>query len=130
MSCIIVTLHVPVYCVTKKPLFDCINQISKYTMCTCCGKPAGLFSHMLFDIERELFLLQLSRDNCNRNNSLSISNSICENNPAGLPQHVHIGRKFSVCKRKSPSRLSTNYRNTAFRLLEAGTRVADVPRSF
>ena len=29
----------------------------------CCGKPAGLFSHMLFDIERELFLLQLSREN-------------------------------------------------------------------
>ena len=24
---------------------------------------AGLFSHMLFDIERELFLLQLSREN-------------------------------------------------------------------
>ena len=42
------------------PLLDCINQISKYTTCTCCGKPAGLFSHMLFDIERELFLLQLS----------------------------------------------------------------------
>ena len=32
-------------------------------------------------------------------------------------------------KFKSPSRLSTNYRNTAFGLLEAGTRVADVPRS-
>ena len=32
-------------------------------MCTCCGKPAGLFSHMLFDIERELFLLQLSGEN-------------------------------------------------------------------
>ena len=42
------------------PLLDCINLISKYTMCTCCGKPAGLFSHMLFDIERELFQLQLS----------------------------------------------------------------------
>ena len=42
---------------------DCINQISKYTTCTCCGKPAGLFSHMLFDIERELFLLQLSGKN-------------------------------------------------------------------
>ena len=42
------------------PLLDCINQISKCTTCTCCGKPAGLFSHMLFDIERELFLLQLS----------------------------------------------------------------------
>ena len=41
-------------------LLDCINQISKCTTCTCCGKPAGLFSHMLFDIERELVLLQLS----------------------------------------------------------------------
>ena len=45
------------------PLLDCINQISKYTACTCCGKPAALFSHMLFDIERELFLLQLSGEN-------------------------------------------------------------------
>ena len=42
------------------PLIDCINQISKRTTCMCCGKLAGLFSHMLFDIERELFLLQLS----------------------------------------------------------------------
>ena len=45
------------------PLLDCINQISKYMTCKSCGKPAGLFSHMLFDIERELFLLQLSREN-------------------------------------------------------------------
>ena len=42
----------------KMPLLDCINQISKNTMCTCCSKPAGLFSHMLCNIERELFLLQ------------------------------------------------------------------------
>ena len=42
------------------PLSDCINQISKCTTCTCCGKPAGLFSHMLIDIERDLFILQLS----------------------------------------------------------------------
>ena len=45
------------------PLLDCINQISKCTTCTCCGRPAALFSHMLFDIERELFLLQLSGEN-------------------------------------------------------------------
>ena len=45
------------------PLLDCINQISKYMTCTCCGTPTGLFSHMLFDIERELFLLQLSGEN-------------------------------------------------------------------
>ena len=45
------------------PLLDCIDQISKYTTCTCCGKPAGLFSHMMFDIERELFLMQFSGEN-------------------------------------------------------------------
>ena len=50
------------------PLLDCIDQISKYTTCTCCGKPAGLFSHMLFDIEGELFLLQL----CGENSVLAI----------------------------------------------------------
>ena len=75
------------------PLLDRINQISKYTMRTCNGKMKGLFSHMLFGIERELFLLQLLGEN-------------------------------------SPYRLSANYRNTAFGLLEAGTRVADARRSF
>ena len=45
------------------PLLDCINQISKCTMCTGCGKPAWLFSHILLDIEREFFLLQLSGEN-------------------------------------------------------------------
>ena len=39
-------------------------------------------------------------------------------------------RKFSVSKLKSPSRLSTNYRNTGFGTLEVGARSADVPRSF
>ena len=82
------------------PLLDCINQISKCTMCTCCGKLAGLFSHMLLDIERELFLLQI----------------ICS--------------KFSASKLNSPIRLSKNYRYTAFWRLETGTRVADVTRSF
>ena len=82
------------------PLLDCINRISKYTTCTCCSKRVGLFSHMLFDIERELFLLKIS------------------------------GENFSVSKLTSPSRLSTNYRNTAFGLLKAGTRATDVPRSF
>ena len=42
------------------PLLDCINQISKCTMCTCCVKLVGLSSHILFDFERELFQLQLS----------------------------------------------------------------------
>ena len=45
------------------PLLDCINQILKCMMCTCCGKKAGLFSHILFDIERKLFLLQYSEEN-------------------------------------------------------------------
>ena len=76
------------------PLLDYVNQISKYTMCTCCGKSAGLFSHILFDIERVV--------------------------PIAINR-----RKFIVSKLKSPSRLSTNYRNTAFLILEAGTRVAD-----
>ena len=35
-----------------------------------------------------------------------------------------------VSKLKSPSRLSTNYRNTAFERFEAGARAADVLRSF
>ena len=40
-----------------------------------------------------------------------------------------IRRKFNASKPNSLSRLSTNYRNTAFWRLEAGTRVADVTRS-
>ena len=43
------------------PLLDCINQISKCTMCTCCGKPAGLFSHKLLDIEREFSIAIIRR---------------------------------------------------------------------
>ena len=35
-----------------------------------------------------------------------------------------------MSKLKSPSRLLTNYRNTAFGRFEAGARTADVPRSF
>ena len=41
-----------------------------------------------------------------------------------------ILKKLRVGKFKSPSRLSTNYRNTTFGLLEAGTRVADLLRRF
>ena len=33
---------------------------------------------------------EFSSDYCNTNNSHSISNSISDNNLAGLPQHVHI----------------------------------------
>ena len=54
---------------------------------------------MLFDIERALFLLQLS------------------------------GENSVYSKLKSPSRLSANYRNTAFGHFEAGARAADVPSS-
>ena len=77
------------------PLLDCINQISKCTMCTCCGKTTGLFS------QRKRVV------------------------PIAI-----IRRKFSVSKLKSPSRLSTNHRNTTFWLLDVGTRVADVSHSF
>ena len=82
------------------PLLDCIDQISKYTTCTCCGKPAGLFSHMLFDIERELFLLQLSGEN-----------SVLAN-----------------LSRRPGYRQITE--NTAFGRFEAGAHVADVLRGF
>ena len=84
------------------PLLDCINQISKYTMCTCCGKLKELFSRMLFDIERQLFLLQLSGDN-----SVLTSLSL-------RPGYRQI----------------TEIHCTAYGLLEAGTRVADGPRNF
>ena len=63
MSCLILTLHVPVYCVINNASIRLCQPISKYTMCKCCGKPAGLFFHILFDIERELFLLQYSGEN-------------------------------------------------------------------
>ena len=82
------------------PLLDCINQISKCTTCTCCGKPAGLFSHMLIDIERELFLLQLSGEN-------SVLASL---------------------SRRPGYRQITE--NTAFGRFGAGARAADVLRSF
>ena len=78
------------------PLLDCIDQISKYTTCTCCGKRAELFSHMLFDIERELFLLQLSGEN-------SVLASL---------------------SRRPGYRQNTE--NTAFGRFEAGARAADV----
>ena len=47
-----------------------------------------------------------------------------------MPFDIERELKFSVSKLKSPSRLTTNYTNTAFGLLEAVSRVADVPRSF
>ena len=43
-------------------LLDRINQILKYTKCTCCAISTRSFSHMLFDIERELFLSKKSEE--------------------------------------------------------------------
>ena len=34
------------------PLLDCINQISRYTICTSCGKPAGLLSYAVRYLKR------------------------------------------------------------------------------
>ena len=82
------------------PLLDCTNQTSKYTTCTCCGKTAGLFSHYAVWYWKRVVPIAIIR------------------------------RKSSVRKLNSPSRLSTNYRNTAFQRFEAGARAADVPRSF
>ena len=78
------------------PLLDCIDQISKYTTCTCYGKPAGLFSHMLFDIERELFLLQFS------------------------------GEKSVLASLSHRTGYRQITENTAFGRFEAGARAADV----
>ena len=46
------------YCVLNNAFIRLYQPNSKCTMCTCCGKPAGLFSHILFDIERDLFPMQ------------------------------------------------------------------------
>ena len=60
MNCIIVTLHVPVYCVINNASIRLYQPNFKIHDVHVLGrKLAGLFSHILFDIERELFLLQL-----------------------------------------------------------------------
>ena len=82
------------------PLLDRINQILKYKMYTCCGKPARLSYHMLFDIEKELFSLQRS-----------------EGNSVVASMDRHPGQ-------------SINGINIAFGLLEADTLVADVACRF
>ena len=60
--------------------------------CTCFKTPKRGISVICWYFGRriKLAITKFSPDYCNRNNSLSISNSIWENNPAGLPQHVHI----------------------------------------
>ena len=56
--------------------------------CTCFKTSKRVISVICWLIM--LASTKFSPDYCNRNNSLSISNSIWENNPAGLAQHVHI----------------------------------------
>ena len=100
MSCIIVALHVPVCCV--------INNAS-----------IRLYQPN-FEIHDVHVLLYTDR---------VIYSYVVWFWKKVLPIAI-IRRKLSVSKLKSPSRLSTNYRNTAFWLLEAGARDADVSRSF
>ena len=100
MSCIIVTLHVPVYFVINNAsirLYQPNFKIHDVHMLWLTG--SVIFSYTVWYWKRVV--------------------------PIAI-----IRRKFSADKLNSPSRLSTNYRNTGFWRLETGTRVADVPRSF
>ena len=63
MSCIIVPLHEPVYCVINNASIRLYQPNFKIHDVHVLHKPAGLFSHILFDIERELLLLQISGEN-------------------------------------------------------------------
>ena len=58
-----------------------LQNVKTLYLCIICRQPRW---HL------KLANTEISPDNCNRNNSLSISNSIWENKPAGLPQHVHV----------------------------------------
>ena len=100
MSCIIVTLHVPVYCVINNVSIRLYRPNFKI-----------LDVHMLRQTGRVIFTYAVWYWK------------------RGVPI-ANIRRKFSVSKLKSPFRISTNYRNTAFGRFEAGARAADVPRSF
>ena len=100
MSCLIVTLHVLVYCVINNAsikLYQPNFEMHDVHVLRLTGRV--IFSYTFRYWKRFI--------------------------PIAI-----IRRKFSVSKLKSPSRLSTNYRNTAFWLLEAGTGVADVAHSF
>ena len=59
MSCLIVTLHVPVYCVINNAFIRLYQPNFKITRFACAAVTRKLiFSYTVFDIERELFLLQ------------------------------------------------------------------------
>ena len=88
---------------TARPLKTCLQTINclftaSKTACyvsnTCtCFKTSKRGISLICRLSgRQIKLAStaFSPDYCNRNNSLSISNSIWENIPAGLPQHVHI----------------------------------------
>ena len=81
-------------------LLDRIKQNLKYTTCTCCAISARSFSHMLFDIERELFLIKKSEEN-----------------------------KVVSSMGRHPG-LSINDRNILLGLLETGMHAADVAGHF
>ena len=49
----------PVYCV----IINASIRLYQPKIQNARGKPTGLFSHLLFDIGRQLFLLQLSGEN-------------------------------------------------------------------
>ena len=58
MSCIIVTLHLPVHCVTNNAsirLYQPKFKMHDVHVLRCTGR---VISHIMLDIERELFLLQ------------------------------------------------------------------------
>ena len=100
MSCIIVTLHVPVYCVINNASISLHQSNFKMHDVHVLRQTGGVIFLFAVWYWRRVVPIAIIR------------------------------RKFSVSKLKSPSRLSTNYRNNAFELLEAGTGVADVPSSF
>ena len=88
---------------TARPLKTCLQTIHCLSIasktacyvsntCTCFKTSKRCISVICWKPGRRIKLAstEFSPDYCNRNNSLSISNSIWENILAGLPQHVHI----------------------------------------
>ena len=57
-SCVFVTLQVLVYCVKLNASIRLYQTDFKIHDVHVCGKPARLFSPMLFDIERGLFSIK------------------------------------------------------------------------
>ena len=88
---------------TVRPLKTCLQTINCLFIasktvcyvsntCTCFKTSKRGISVICWYHGRQIKLAstEFSPDYCNWNNSLSISNSIWENYPAGLPQHLHI----------------------------------------